>query len=141
MSRHWEWLELKLKLKHKWDSAETDVNAITMMMLSDDGREFAELKAEVPKLQQTILAQRALIQLFKCALTLFLSENLECRLLEAAIVTAALIRWLACTTRFNFLSVRSQQSQLDRCYNWTATSQYIFLIFLSIVDFLGVCFE
>lgn len=37
-------------------------------MLSDDGREFSELRAEVPKLQQTILAQGALIQLFKSAL-------------------------------------------------------------------------
>lgn len=59
-----------------WEGAETDAKAITMALLSDDGREFADLKADVPKLQQTILAQGALIELFKSALTRFLPKGL-----------------------------------------------------------------
>lgn len=68
--------EAEAAVAREWDGAETDAKAITTAMLSDDGREFAELKAEVPKLQQTILAQGALIKLFKSALTRFLPNEL-----------------------------------------------------------------
>ena len=79
--------EAEAAVAREWDGAETDAKAITTAMLSDDGREFAELKAEVPKLQRTILAQGALIQLFKSALKLFLPEGLLKRV-ESYIETA-----------------------------------------------------
>lgn len=46
-------------------SAEADVKAITRSMLKNDGREYMELKAEVPRLQRIILAQAAFIQIIK----------------------------------------------------------------------------
>lgn len=68
--------EAETAVAREWEGAETDAKAITKAMLNDEGREFAKLKAEVPKLQQTIIAQGALIKLFKNALKQLLPTGL-----------------------------------------------------------------